>query len=113
MKEDDRRALLRTLNDNEYRNVIQVVSTMPLIEMLATPKGKSQVGMSSVTNRLIYHKIKHANVKLIYPYTTSICEEQSKLHIKFLSLSPYNVLKYSFHTHKRNTNEHGCMDSIY
>ena len=39
MEEEDRRALLRTLSDDEYRDVMNVCATMPNIEMTIKSEG--------------------------------------------------------------------------
>ena len=40
MKEEDRRALLRSLTDDEYRDVLNVISMMPNINMEVTSEGE-------------------------------------------------------------------------
>ena len=39
MEEEDRRALLRTLTDDEYRDVMNVCATMPNVEMTIKSEG--------------------------------------------------------------------------
>lgn len=40
MEEEDRRALLRTLTDDEYRDVMNVCAIMPNIQMIIKSEGK-------------------------------------------------------------------------
>ena len=44
MEEEDRRALLRTLNDSEYKDVMNVCAVMPNIEMIIKSEGMHRYG---------------------------------------------------------------------
>ena len=41
MKEEDRRSLLRTFTDDEYRDVINVCARLPDVSMEVSSKGKN------------------------------------------------------------------------
>lgn len=41
MKDDERRALLRQLSDSEYRDVMNVVATLPNVEVKVNCEGES------------------------------------------------------------------------
>jgi len=43
LKEDDRRVLLKALNDNQYQDVLRVCSSMPLIDFKVQCEGKKSI----------------------------------------------------------------------
>ena len=54
MKEDDRRALLRTFTDDEYRDVMNVCAGLPNVTMEVSSKGKRNDEIQAKADELIY-----------------------------------------------------------
>ena len=53
MKEEDRRSLLRTFTDDEYRDVINVCARLPDVSMEVSSKGKNIKELGCY--RIYYH----------------------------------------------------------